>query len=206
MTDETHPETQPDEATSEAPAPEAAESAPSAEASEATPAKTAEEEAAEAIAAIGRLGNQFERAVRAIRPLKLVVETQRVDRAAFFRNFKGQRIEKLTRPRMIKILETEIFKRKSSMMAHLFMVLWNDAMRDLYIAIRDHVRTINEDVEAIEVIDDDKAQEFLDDLLSRDFELEDIFICVRLNEVRFTEDFVQSKVTPPSFTPVDRGV
>ena len=38
-------------------------------------------------------------------------------------------------------------------------------MRHLFNAMADHVKTINENVEEVESIPDDKANEFLDDML-----------------------------------------
>jgi hypothetical protein len=58
--------------------------------------------------------------------------------------------------------------------------------------MRKKVETINEDVEAIEVIEDDKAKEFVAEMKSEEHSLEDIYICVRMNEVRFTEEFIDA--------------
>jgi hypothetical protein len=161
-------------------------------------ARTEADEAREAIEALRKLGPMFDRAVRALKPARLIAETQRIDRAAFFRNFKGQRLEKFTRPKLAEVLRKEIFDRGNAIMAHLLMVLWNDAMRDLYVAMRKLVETINSDVEAIERIEDDKAQEFVDKLLAKSFALEDIYVCVRINEVRFSEEFITAHVLPPN--------
>ena len=192
-----------------APAEDAAERAPRAESApdaatdtEQPPAAEAAEEASEAqeddvIEAFAQLGPIFERVVRALRPVRIIMEVQRIDRAAFFRNFKGHRIEKFGRPRMVEILRKEILQRRNERLAHLVIILWNDEMRDLYIAMRDHVRTIDENVEAIERIEDDDARRFVDDLLARQFALEDIYACVRLNGVRFSEAFIRDALMRP---------
>ncbi len=161
-----------------------------------TPEETAAQEdgqvrdEAEVFEALGKLGDLFDTAARSLVPQRVIVETQRADRAAFFRNFKGQRLEKFTRRKIGIILHKEIFDRQNLFMAHLFMVLWNEANRDLYLAIRKKVETINEDVEAIEVIEDADATRFVEELQGDGFTKESIYICVRINEVRFTEEFI----------------
>jgi hypothetical protein len=60
--------------------------------------------------------------------------------------------------------------------------------------MRNHVQTINEDVESIERIEDDKASEFIADLEQKGFSREDIFICVRLNDVRFSTEVIEGLV------------
>jgi hypothetical protein len=148
----------------------------------------------EVFEALEKLGDLFERGAMSLRPGQVITETQKGDRAAFFRNFKGQRLEKFTRKKVQSILHKEIFGRKNLFMAHLYMVMWNEQNRNLYSAIRAHVETISEDVETIESIEDDKAQAFVADMVENGHEKEDIFICVRINDVRFTESFIQANL------------
>ena len=143
-----------------------------------------------------KLGPLFERAAMTLRPRQVILETQRGDRPAFFRHFKGQRLEKFSRKRILTILQKEIFERQNIFMAHLFMVMWNEQNRGLYSAMRTQIESINEDVEAIEKIEDDKAIEILNHLVSEEFEKEDVYICVRINEVRFSEEFIQKELAP----------
>ena len=56
-----------------------------------------------------------------------------------------------------------------------------------------HVQAINEDVEAIEAIEDADAHRIIDDLLER-HEQDDVYICVRLNGVRFDESVISSRL------------
>jgi len=148
----------------------------------------------EVFEALQKLGDVFERGALSLRPGQVIAETQRGDRAAFFRNFKGQRLEKFTRKKVSSILHKEIFDRKNLFMAHLYMVMWNEQNRNLYGAMRGHVETISEDVETIEKIEDDKAQAFVSDMLENGYEKEDIYICVRINDVRFSESFIQANL------------
>lgn len=146
----------------------------------------------EVFGALKKLGPLFLKAASSLKPARVIQETQRADRATFFRNFKGQRLEKFTRRKIGTIFEKEILVRNNLFMAHLLMVLWNETHRDLYLSMRKKVETINEDVEAIEVIEDDKAKEFVAEMKSEEHSLEDIYICVRMNEVRFTEEFIEA--------------
>ena len=145
----------------------------------------------EVFEALGKLGSLFSNAAMSLKPSRVIQETQRADRATFFRNFKGQRLEKFTRRKIATIFEKEVLQRKNLFMAHLLMVLWNESHRDLYLAIRKRVETINEDVEAIEVIEDKFAEQFVNELKDEGHSLEDIYVCIRVNEVRFTEEFIQ---------------
>lgn len=145
----------------------------------------------EVFSALKKLGPLFQAAGRSLKPSRVIQETQRADRATFFRNFKGQRLEKFTRRKIGEIFEKEVFGRNNVFMAHLLMVLWNETNRDLYLGMRKRVETINEDVESIEVIEDSHAEKFVAELQGEDFSLEDIYICVRMNEVRFTEAFIE---------------
>ena len=56
-----------------------------------------------------------------------------------------------------------------------------------------HVQAINEDVEAIEKIEDDNAHTIIDDLLKR-HSMDDVYVCVRLNGVRFDEALITSRL------------
>lgn len=166
---------------------------PETDAPETAPEKDGEgrvREEEEVFDALRKLGPLFGKAAQSLKPARVIQETQKADRPTFYRNFKGQRLEKFTRRKIAEIIEKEILEKKNLFMAHLFMVLWNETNRDLYLGIRKKVETINEDVEAIESIEDDKAAEFVTELQTAGFELDDIYICVRMNEVRFTEDFI----------------
>lgn len=164
-----------------------------------TASAAAPEDPNEPILTWEKLGPQFDIAITALKPLRIIAETQRGDRATYFRNFKGHRLEKFNRKRMIEILRKEIFGRKNLFLAQLTMVLWNDTKKDLYNAIHKHVSSIDENVESIVRIDDHKAHEIMNDLLARGFSRDDIHICVCINDVRFSPEFVTNHVAPRSF-------
>ena len=63
-----------------------------------------------------------------------------------------------------------------------------------------HVQAINEDVEAIEQIEDDIANKIIDDLLERHHRV-DILLCVRLNGVRFREEVIRARLDPSAEAP-----
>jgi len=92
-----------------------------------------------------------------------------------------------------KALFTEIYERKNAAVADLVNLLWNQSNRDLYKAMHDLVREINENVEEIEHIEDDRAHEMIDTLL-KTFSRDDIYLCVRMNEVKFSEDVIQYRL------------
>ena len=133
---------------------------------------------------------QFGDILKSVNVKRLVREMGIADKAFHFRHFKGYR--EIGRGRIKKIANKEIFGggEGHELFANLIIVHWNDKHANLYREMVAHVKTINEDVEAIEQIEDDKAAAIVEDLLKRHRRV-DILLCVRLNGVRFREEFVQ---------------
>lgn len=139
------------------------------------------------------LGDRFERAVRPL-DLGLTIEhVRRLAPAVFARHFKGYRPQMLGRKRVTESLRFEVFERSNESVGDILVLLWNQRMRDLYGAMVERVRTINENVEEIERIPDEQANAFLDDLLVQ-FDRDDVLICVRLNEVRFSPEVIARRL------------
>ncbi len=187
--------TQPDASAAAGPTPEPHEAAVQASDTDADESSEADD-AREAVDAVRALGPLFDRAVRSIRPLRIYHETRRADASAWVRHFKGRRPQRFNRPKMVRILNEEILERENIVMTQLFILLWNDTHRALYNAMRKHVETIDEDVEAIERIEDKDADRFVRDLLARGFDIDDIAICVYLNGVRFSPEFIERRLDP----------
>ncbi len=148
--------------------------------------------------AFGGLGSDLEATIRALKPPVIVRDMRMVDPKVYNRNFRGFRPDKIGRARMVKVLTKEIVERENTKVMQLVSLLWNHAQNKLYKAIRAHVRTIDPDVEKIEQIEDDQAKAFVDDLLEKGYDRARIHICVRLNGVRFTPEFVAEHLAPPS--------
>ena len=138
----------------------------------------------------------LERLVRALKPTRIIQETAKGDRSSYFRNFKGHRIEKFGRPKMVKIAAKELYERENEFWAQLLIVLWNETNKPIYIAIRDKVMTLNEDVEKVERIEPAAADEWLAELL-KDHAIEDILLATYLNEVRFDDAWIREKLEAP---------
>lgn len=138
----------------------------------------------------------LERLIRQLKPTRIIAETGRGDRASYYRNFKGHRVDKFGRPRLVKIARKELYVRENEFWAQLLIILWNEAMKPLYAAMRDKVATLDEDVEKVAKVDDEVAHKWIDELLE-DHALEDILTCVYLNEVRFTDKFIRERLEAP---------
>lgn len=140
------------------------------------------------------VADQFDHLLRSVHPKLIASEITKVDRAFYFRHFKGVRPEKIGRNRLRKIADREIFKDPGhELFANLLILHWNQGQGPLYREMVTHVQAINEDVEAIEVIEDDVANKIIDDLLERHHRT-DILLCVRLNGVRFQEEVIQARL------------
>ena len=80
--------------------------------------------------------------IKSIRPTEFISQVARVDRAGYFRNFKGYRIEKFGRPQIETIARKELFKKSNESWAQLFIILWNNANRGVYEAMHKQVQTL----------------------------------------------------------------
>lgn len=153
--------------------------------------------------ALRSVSEHFDRILRHVRPRQLADEIARADRAFHVRHFKGYRPEKIGRGRIKRIAEKAVFEAPGhELFANLIILQWNDAHPRLYREMVAHVQTIDEDVESIEEIPDDAAHRMIDDLLER-HDRRDVYICVRLNGVRFREEIVQSRLVRGEPAPTD---
>ncbi len=146
------------------------------------------------IAALRSVEAQFDRIIRHVMPKRLAAELKVGDKGFYFKYFKGYRPETIGRGRVKQIAMREVFQDPGhELFANLLIIHWNEQHAPLYREMVTHVKTINEDVEAIESIDDDKAHSIIDDLVQR-HEVPDVLLCVRLNGVRFSEPLIVSRL------------
>ena len=137
---------------------------------------------------------QFDTILKHVRVRRLVAEIQAADKGFHYRYFKGYRPEKIGRGRIKKIAQKEVFSGDGhELFANLIIIHWNEAERALYQEMLTHVQAINEDVEAIEAIEDANAHAIIDDLLER-HDMASVYVCVRLNGVRFDEAVIESRL------------
>ena len=123
-------------------------------------------------------------------PIEHIVRgTQMLDKPVYYRYFKGYRLQKLGKKKIIELIEREVYEKENEKLAELFMALWNRANGSLYHEMLLHVKKINEDVEAIERIEDEDATR-ITEMMSEEYDKERLFICVVLNQVKFTPEFV----------------
>lgn len=148
------------------------------------------------LTALRRCEPLLERIVVSLKPARIITEVGKGDRAAYFRNFKGYRVEKFSRHKILGIARKELYTRENEFWAQLLIVLWNESHRDVYNAFRDRVATINEDVEEVLRIPDETADEWLDELLD-EHAVEDLLICIYMNEVRFSDAFLRRRLEAP---------
>ena len=157
--------------------------------------------------AIKSLEDQLDRVVRHVNPKRIAMEMRSADKAFHFRYFQGLRPEKIGRGRIKKVLKKSVVDAEEGheLFANLIILHWNQVQGRLYQDMVTHVQTINEDVEAIERIDDDKAHAIIDDLLAR-YDREDILICVRFNGVRFDEGVIESRLIAGEPAPAEAAI
>ena len=159
-------------------------------------APTAEESAEsdrEAIEALRKLSDRlFSRLCRRLPMRTFIAELQRIDRAVYFRYFKGYRPMKIDARHVEKALRKEVFERNNGLLAQLVIYNWDEAEWRLYGDLQKHIKGINEDVEAIESISDAEADPILDDLETR-YDQRDVCIATLINGVRVSDEYIAAR-------------
>lgn len=143
---------------------------------------------------------QFDRLAKSLDLAMILEQIRRLEPMAFARHFKGYRLQTLGRRRIIDALKFEVFERKNEAIGDLLTLLWNQEHRDVYGAMLENVKKIKENVEEIEAIEDARAAEIIADMTSR-FPAEDVLVCVRLNDVRFSEPMIATILGGPAPSP-----
>ena len=118
-------------------------------------------------------------AASSLKPSRVIQETQRNDRATFFRNFKGQRLEKFTRERLRPSSTRTVGKIFHGALTH---GVWNETHRDLYLSMRKKVETVMKMLKQLKLSKTPMRK--TSRLQGEGHSLEDVYICVRMNEVR----------------------
>lgn len=173
--------------------------------SDTQPIETATETAAPAEAAAERNDDQdaidalaslpaklFARLCRAIPMRTFLPELERLDRAVFYRYFKGYRPQKIDAGHLEKVLRKEIFDNSNGLLAQLAIYNWDEAEWRLYQQLQKHIKAINEDVEAITAISAEEANPILD-ALDAEFDKRDVYIATIINGVRVSPEYVAER-------------
>ena len=146
------------------------------------------------------LGDDLNVLIRGIKPHILIRDMKMIDPGIFNRFFRGFRPDKIGRGRMVRILTPEIREKDNLKVMQLLTLHWNNANDPVFKAMRKLVATINPEVEEIEKIEDEQASNFVSQLKETGFKRDKIHICVQLNGVRFSKEFIASHLSPNSET------
>ncbi len=146
----------------------------------------------EAIEALGKLSPRlFGRLCRGIPMRTFLAELARLDRAVYFRHFKGYRSMKITAKHLEEVFRKE-FARGNGLLAQLVIYNWDEMQYQLYGDLQKHVKAINEDVEAIEHITEEEANPIFDDLESH-YDRRDVAVAAIINGVRVGDAYLQGR-------------
>lgn len=139
------------------------------------------------------LGSDLDSMLKDVPVNHVVRGVQVLNRGLFIRYFKGFRLEVLGKKRIRELVQNEALDKGNEELAQLFMTLWNRANGKLYHSMYNLVRTVNEEVDKIELVEDARAEEFLEELL-KEFDAKRIFLSVLFNEVKFSKEAIQKKL------------
>ncbi len=147
----------------------------------------------DAIDAIKELSPKlFARMTRRLPLRTFLAELERLDRAVFYRHFKGYRPQKIDAAHLERVLKKEIFEIGNGLLAQLVIYNWDEAEYKLYGELQKAVKAINEDVEAIEKITDEEGNGILDPLEAL-FDKRDVCIATIINGVRVTPEYRKTR-------------
>jgi len=143
----------------------------------------------EAIAALKQLSQrQFARLTRRVPLRTFLPELERLDRAVFYRHFKGYRPQKIDGTHLEKVLRREILEKGNGLLAQLVIYNWDEAEHRLYSDLQREVKKINEDVEAITAITDEQGDAIFDALEGL-YDKRDVHIACLINGVRVSAEY-----------------
>jgi hypothetical protein len=134
----------------------------------------------------------FARMTRRLPLRTFLAELERLDRAVFYRHFKGYRPQKIDAAHLERVLKKEIFEVGNGLLAQLVIYNWDEAEYKLYQELQKAVKAINEDVEAIEKISDEEGNGILDPLEAL-FDKRDVCIATVINGVRVSPEYRQAR-------------
>jgi len=138
------------------------------------------------------LKDHFDHVVKSLDMAILLEHVRRLEPAAFARHFKGFRPQMLVASGLSMRFASRCSSGATPPSRHPDAAVEPGEPRPVPRDARareDHP----EDVESIERIEDAKANEFIDELLTR-FGGEDILMCVRLNDVRFSTEVIATRL------------
>ncbi len=157
---------------------------------EATPERNDDKDAIDALRELSP--KLFARMTRRLPLRTFLAELERLDRAVFYRHFKGYRPQKIDAAHLERVLKKEIFEIGNGLLAQLVIYNWDEAEYKLYGELQKAVKAINEDVEAIEAITDAEGDTILDPLDAL-FDKRDVCIATIINGVRVSPDYRKAR-------------
>ena len=134
----------------------------------------------------------FARMTRRLPLRTFLAELERLDRAVFYRYFKGYRPAKIDAAHLERVLKKEIFENANGLLAQLVIYNWDEAEYKLYGELQKAVKAINEDVEAIEAITDAEGDGILNPLEAM-FDKRDVCIATVINGVRVSAEYKKAR-------------
>jgi len=162
------------------------------------------EQAEQALGLLDPVRDLIPRMLGAVPRMKLVEQLRLGDRRAYARFFKGFRPQKIPRGKVHQFILDEVFERENKVLAHLLIVLWNQAREDVYDACKDGLEVVNPDVTKIDWVDPITSRAILKRLLD-EHGLEDVTLVVAINEARFDRSTLEEMIPDRDWSSAPSG-
>ena len=143
---------------------------------------------------IQSLGDELDVMLKDIPVEHIVKGVQVFNRALYIRYFKGYRLQVAGKKRVRALVDREIGEKDNEELSQLLMTLWNRANGRLYHAMYNKIRTVNEEVDKIELVEDDAAGSFLDELMAEGYDSARLYMCILFNEVKFSKEVIKDRL------------
>ncbi len=124
-------------------------------------------------------------AIVASLPRRALAENLKLaDKRSYTRLFKGFRPHKIPKDRLVNYIRHEAIEADNTILAHIVVVLWNEAHKDVYFLCKSRLEEQYPDVEKITAVTPEYSAEVLQALID-EYGTDDTALLCKLNEVRF---------------------
>lgn len=141
-------------------------------------------QAEEAACLLRSVGHKLPVIVGSLPRRALAENLKMADKRSYARLFKGFRPHKIPKERLVNYFRKEVINGDNTILAHIVVVLWNEAHKDVYYLCKERLEEQYPNVEEITAVSPEFSEEVLTALIEA-YGADDTGLLCKLNEVRF---------------------